>query len=1019
MSTMCRLTLVSRFRILSVVLFFAVELAGLRFACPAQSGSDDVPYSVGSWSETLGNHRARIQVGEKADAVWVHLPWRRHDRDPDKKNITIIDAATGRTIDNVARANVNRESADLVFQPATVPGEYFVYFAPFTITPGSDGCKSEYLPPKKTAQTDWLRRHGLMPAKIPQGDWQKFPQAKLVDFQARGEFERFDPMEVTATRAEMQKLLNDYPSPYLLFAEDRKHPIRMNDALPLRWIRSGPFTEFHGQADRNEYYAFQIGVYAAKTALNEIAVQFAELRSPQGGVISASRLCCINTTGVDYLGHPFQPVVSAPQGRVQALWCGVDVPRDAKPGEYAGTVFVSAKNVEGKTPMRLILTVTNDVREDRGDGQPWRHSRIRWLNSTLGIDDEPTPPYTPLAVEGRRIRCLGREIELAATGLPAQIRCGQRELLAAPLKFIVETADGPQPLAGGEPKFVKKNAGAVAWVSEGTAGPLKIRCRANMEFDGHVGVFLDCEALRAVDVKDIRLELPVRRSMAPYFMGIGRKGGRRPNAWAWKWNNEDPYDSFWIGDVPAGFQCELRGAAYCGPMITLYRPAPPATWSNGGRGGCTLSETGDIVLLRAYSGDRRIEPGNPVTFEFALLPTPVKPLDTAAHFRERYYHGHDGVEPAVRIGANVINIHHANEYNPFINYPYLANDRLHALVKEAHAHNIKLKIYYTVRELTNHATELWMFRSLGHDVLCPGSDGVGYPWLREHLVTDYAPAWYDHLRKDDPLTRFAGGMAPYDGGDVSAAVWTNGTTRLYNYYVEGVRWLVENIEIDGLYLDEVSYDRETLKRLRKVLARRPGCMIDLHSNVNFTHQPANQYMEFAPFLNRLWFGEAFDYNESPDYWLVEISGIPYGLMGDMLENGGNRWRGMVYGMTAQVPWRYDALAMWPVWDSFGIAESKMLGYWDAACPVRTDSPDVLATAYVRPGKTLVAVASWAKKPVQCRLAIDWKALGLDSAKAVLSAPAIGGFQPAGRFAPTDAIPIEPGKGWVLIVEEKK
>ena len=41
----------------------------------------------------------------------------------------------------------------------------------------------------------------------------------------------------------------------------------------------------------------------------------------------------------------------------------------------------------------------------------------------------------------------------------------------------------------------------------------------------------------------------------------------------------------------------------------------------------------------------------------------------------------------------------------------------------------------------------------------------------------------------------------------------------------------------------------------------------------------------------------------------------------------------------------------------------MIGYWDQACPVRTGRKDVLATAYVKPGKTLVALASWAAEPV--------------------------------------------------------
>jgi hypothetical protein len=326
---------------------------------------------------------------------------------------------------------------------------------------------------------------------------------------------------------------------------------------------------------------------------------------------------------------------------------------------------------------------------------------------------------------------------------------------------------------------------------------------------------------------------------------------------------------------------------------------------------------------------------------------------------------------------------------------------------------MKLNIYYTVRELTNHATELWALRSLGSEILAPG-DGGGYPWLREHLVDGYQVAWYDHLEWPRSTTwSKASGQA-----EVSAAINTQGNSRWLNYYVEGLRWLVENIEIDGLYLDDVSYDRETLKRMRKVMARRPGSMIDLHSCNTHARQPANNYMEFFPYIDSLWFGEMFDYGESPDYWLVEISGIPYGMMGDMLQDGGNRWRGMLYGMTARVPYRNHAVAIWPVWDSFGIAEAKMIGYWEPDCPVRTNNGNVLATAYVRQGKTLVAVASWAKQPVECRLTIDWKALGLDPAKVTLTAPEIKDYQPARSFALTDAIPIAPGRGWLLLLEEK-
>jgi hypothetical protein len=37
---------------------------------------------------------------------------------------------------------------------------------------------------------------------------------------------------------------------------------------------------------------------------------------------------------------------------------------------------------------------------------------------------------------------------------------------------------------------------------------------------------------------------------------------------------------------------------------------------------------------------------------------------------------------------------------------------------------------------------------------------------------------------------------------------------------------------------------------------------------------------------------------------------------------------------------------------------------------------------------------------------------------VITAPEIKDFQPARRFAPNEVIPIAPGRGWVLVVEEK-
>ena len=106
-------------------------------------------------------------------------------------------------------------------------------------------------------------------------------------------------------------------------------------------------------------------------------------------------------------------------------------------------------------------------------------------------------------------------------------------------------------------------------------------------------------------------------------------------------------------------------------------------------------------------------------------------------------------------------------------------------------------------------------------------------------------------------------------------------SRWYNYYIEVLAWMVRNYDIDGIYLDDVSFDRCILKRMRRAMESvKPDCLIDLHSNTGFSKGPVNQYMEFFPYIDKLWFGESFLYDKmSAANWLVESSGIPFGLTG--------------------------------------------------------------------------------------------------------------------------------------------
>ena len=968
--------------------------------------ADDVPYSVPAapWPQELGNHRACLRVAEKADAVWAHIPWRRRDPAPEAKGIVVMEAASGKVVANTVCVAVEREFGDIVFQ-AELAGEYDVYYMPFTVSPLPWAYALQYMPPESKADPAWVEGCGLTAGGLASGQWKSLPKAEVIGIEARADFHRLDPMEVIATAEETKELLARYPGrPYLVFPEGREHAIRMTDDLPLRWIRKGPGDELRGEALRGEYYAFQVGLYAAGGPINGLAVDYSPLVPGQGKPIPASALTCFNLGGTDWLGRQFEKPFVVERGRVGVLWFGVQVPAEAAPGEYRGQVALRPGGAP-ETAVRLVLKVADRVIEDAGDNELWRQSRLRWLNSTIGLDDEVVAPYVPLEVRGSSVRCLGREVRFGPNGLPASIHSNRHEILARPMSFVVETGGGPLAWSPGETKVVHRAPGAVTFETPGTLGPLVASCTAKMEADGYIGVDLTLKTAQETAVKDMRLEIPFRREVATYMMGMGKKGGYRPPEWKWVWDAGRANNSVWIGEVEAGLHCKLKGPQDTWDIYNLTAGVPEA-WGNGGKGGATVSEEGGrVVLLRAFSGERTLRPGEELHFRFGLLITPVKPLDPA-HWRQRYYHAYVPPETAIASGANIINIHHGNELNPNINYPFRMADKLAAYVTDAHAKGAKVKIYYTVRELSNYVAEMWCLRSLGHEVFVGGGGG-GASWLREHLVTDYAPAWH-HVFPD---------------GEVDAAIVTTGLSRWHNYYLEGLRWLLQHVQIDGLYLDGIGYDREIMKRVRKVMDRtRPGCLIDFHSGNEFPFNdlrvsPACKYMEHFPYLNSLWFGEGYDYNETPDYWLVEVSGIPFGLFGEMLEANGNPWRGMIYGMAARYYSGADPKHIWKLWDDFGIAEASMVGYWSPSCPVRTDNPDVLATAYVKPGKTLISLASWAKEPVRCKLEINWKALGLDPERAHLHAPAIQAFQPAALMGPTDRIPVVPGRGWLLILDE--
>lgn len=992
---------------------FPLLLGGLLLAAPIQGQEKPLPslYGTGVWNaDSLGNHRVVVSVDQPSDAVLALIQWRRKDFNPENKDLIVIDAKTGKRITNVCRFQINREKGEVVFQPQTVPGDYYIYYLK-NISSGSKYYPTVTYPGfEETASAEWKKANRLTGKKAPE-----LPQATVKQFQAINEFHSFYPMEVIATAKEKDDLLKSQPEdPYILFTEDRRYPIRMTTDLPYKWIEDNRHDSFEGTADKGEYYTFQIGLWAARKDVNHLKLTYSALVNSQTGEsIPASAFTCFNTGGVDVTGSVFEKDSSVPKGKVQALWVGTMVPEQLTAGQYTGTVTVQAAGMKPKQ-VKVTLNVTDNLIANHGDNEPWRHSRLRWLNSQIGFDDEVIAPYIPLNVQDKTISLLGRKVTLQPNGFPAQITSYFKETLTEIGTEGLDILSRPMELTTGENwenldfTYTKRKAGALGWHATNQNNQFIMNLDAQIESDGNMEYKVVLIARKDGEINDIALRTELAPNIAQYMMGLGEKGGYCPQNLEWKWGVEKNQDALWTGSVNGGLQLRFYDDKYERPLNTnFYHEKPlhmPVSWCNNGNGGIKLSAAGKNTLINAYSGKRTVKKGDRLCFYFNVLITPFRTINPDKQWQDRYYHGYDFIDKTHEFGATVVNIHHANAINPFINYPFLRTREMKAYIDGAHAKNMKVKIYNTVRELSNSCTEIFALRSLNGEIFSKGKGG-GYSWLQEHYDQDYIAAWFAYNVQD-------------------AAIVNTGVSRWHNYYMEGLDWLVKNVGIDGLYIDDLAFDRMSMKRVRKILNRtNPGAMIDLHSANQFNDKDgfansANLYLEHFPYLDRLWFGEYFDYDMPPEFWMVEVSGIPYGLMGEMLWEGGNKWRGMLYGMTGRNPgYGVDNRPLWKFWDEFGMKGSEMIGYWVKDNPVKTGREKTLATIYRKTGtKTLVSLATWEDHDVDVTLQIDWAKLGLDPAKVSLHAPAIENFQPEKTWKPGDTVTVPKGKGWLIVIE---
>lgn len=622
--------------------------------------------------------------------------------------------------------------------------------------------------------------------------------------------------------------------------------------------------------------------------------------------------------------------------------------------------------------------------------------RMAWLDSGVGESDAVTRPFTPIEVEEgtRTLHVLGRDIVLAPNGLPSAYRgyftsvpseVGNtaRNYLVAPIRFGIEGKTASF-------RFLEKSSCRVSWVGEEKGNGVVYRIEGALEYEGYLKYVVTVENVSGEKASfNTDLVVPVTKDCSRFWMGLGKRGGFRTGDLDWKWDATKHQDAFWLGDVNLGMMLRLGPRERKRPLINCYykwKPIElPECWKAGG---VTVKEKDDAVYVTASGGRTTLAPGEKREWGFEFFLTPFKPINFRTHFTDRYFHP---TQPTNRIdlgsvlksGANVVNLHHNTLWNPYINYPYNADGGplLKKFTAEAHAKGVRVKVYYTTREITQNMPEFDELNALGGEVIfkrdgkVPGwpiTNGDGpHPELVKRAGKDVLPAWRETISFPEAYPK-----------RLDLSVITNPDSRRWsNFYLAGLDLLVREYGIDGLYVDDTALDRTAMRRARRILDAdgRVDRRIDMHSWSHFNEYcgwiPSDiAFMELYPYYDRLWHGEAFGNDLSPDVWLIERSGFAWGLAGEMLGRG-NPFRGLVFGQTDRLGWGGKPEGTWKFFDRVGMEDMKPSGWWEHDCRVKIGgSADVKATLWSGPKADVLVLANWSSEPREVSFAVTGEGL---------------------------------------------
>ncbi|HCU35027.1 MAG TPA: hypothetical protein DGT21_06065, partial [Armatimonadetes bacterium] len=668
-----------------------------------------------------------------------------------------------------------------------------------------------------------------------------------------------------------------------------------------------------------------------------------------------------------------------------ALPCRVEHLTETSPGadRWLSTIRMSTRDLA--TGNHQLQAVARDLQSgailaEDTFGFMYPGDAPAWLGSQEGISEEVLPPFTPLEATDddgvHAISCWGRSYQFGRDPFISQIISQSQHLLAGPIR-LQATIDG------------EKQSWTCRELNASTDSPAKhtleqelesdaagVNVSTSIEYDGFIRQDWELTVADGGQVQALTYEIPLNPETARYSYWWPQ-----PRSGALSADLATEFKPIvWLGSEDVGLQwvCESD---------EQWHSADPERAIEIIRG-----EDEVLLRLNLVSQTMDLAAGEMLTYSFGLHATPVKPMERDAWDYRIVRHPWYG--QSFQLHEKKVGETPALEYFRAKGVRALINWRMW----DAFAYVAPLGHEEEFRELV----KTW------HQY------GIGVvPYTVSFLLSENAPEalFFREEMTRAPLTEFPiifpGLPRETDYHTCHNSIWSD-------YVADGIARLIDEYDVDGIYLDTTSTPwpcnselhgcgyprpdgtraptypvfaaRTNLKRLYTVVkSRKPEGIIDLHV-YDCMLAPALSFVTTYWNGEQLPKGHAFKPEVLPlDRFRTEFMGYNWGPPADLLYYClGDYEKSVAIALLHDVPVRSEKLpdlevqsALWKLRERFGVQQAEWMPYWRNSDVVTVTPEDCYASLFNHlDGRALAYVSNLSREDANVTVWLDLNALGL-------------------------------------------